>query len=139
MDGQGVAEVKVDSVCFTEPEDSLQDTLVAYLDLATIDCFRKKQFRGWDSPTDEPRTRLRRTKLRLHTPADAAEDPYMAAVLIALAQMRRLVPQGQQPPATPPPPPPFGDEPRGSDGALVAAEAAPTVTAYEVCPPRPRC
>jgi hypothetical protein len=136
MDGQGVAEVKVDSVCFTEPGDGVQDSLVACLDLATIDHFRKKQFRGWDSTTNEPRACLRRMKLRRHTPAGAAEDPYMVAVLIALAQMRRLAVQAEQQPATPPPPY-GGEEPRGSDGAPVLAETPPTATGFKVCPPRP--
>lgn len=132
MDNQAVAEVKLDSICFTESEDGLQDSLVGYLDLATLERFRKRHFRGWNSTTNEPRAGLCRTKLRLVMPTDAAEDPYMAAVLIAAAQARRLALQSiKQQPATPS----CGGAPGGSDGAPVSAETTPAATSFKVWPP----
>ncbi|KAH6851066.1 hypothetical protein B0I37DRAFT_353453 [Chaetomium sp. MPI-CAGE-AT-0009] len=116
MDDRSVADVKVDAVFHTDSKDSPKN-LVVCLHLESVECLRKDRYRKWDSATNIPLADRRRRKLRLLRPADAAEDPYLVAVLIAMAQAKRMV-QAQQP-TTP-------SEPPRSDETPVSAETMPT-------------
>ncbi|KAK3297794.1 uncharacterized protein B0H64DRAFT_373099 [Chaetomium fimeti] len=116
MDENTAATVDVDAVFHTGSEDSPRSPVVR-LHLDTVEDLRKKRYRQWDSTTNEPLADHCRRKLRLLTPADTAEDPYLAAVLIAMAQMQRMT-QTQQATTSWTPP--------GSDEAPMPVDTTPT-------------
>ncbi|KAF7552771.1 hypothetical protein G7Z17_g4092 [Cylindrodendrum hubeiense] len=71
---------------------------LAYIDLYNLESLRKKRICHSKESTrgNRPVAALRKKKLRHHKPSNDAEDPYILAILIALAQEQRRMQQKQQ-------------------------------------------